>query len=211
MRCGTTFTPYHGGSPVCEPRTLVRGEGGEERCRRPEGLSPKPRLRSRGTGFTRVRVWLGLLAAVSACAAVCPVVYPIDARGAEPIPPPHVIKPPKLPDADGTPLTIDLDVGGSQVVGGGIVATFAVMARQLQEKVQIQIVLPDGVQQTAGDAAWEGTMGPGEVRIVEVSAKLSSPGSKRFIGRVTLPGKPALTVERTFDVQPAPSPVKPKK
>src|SRR3990172_1838230 len=38
------FTPYHGGSRACE--------GGEERRGKPGGLSPKPRLSSRGTGFT---------------------------------------------------------------------------------------------------------------------------------------------------------------
>jgi len=38
------FTPYHGGSRACE--------GGEERRGKPGGLSPKPRLTSRGTGFT---------------------------------------------------------------------------------------------------------------------------------------------------------------
>jgi hypothetical protein len=159
-----------------------------------------------GTAFTQTRVWLGLLAAVSAFAVLCP----IDARGAEEIPAPHVILPHKLPDSDAYPPAIDLKVGGSKVVGGGIVATFVVMTHQLLERVQIQIVLPEGVQQTAGDAAWEGTMGPGEVRIVEISAKLSSPGPKRFVGRVTLPGKPALTVEKALDVQPAPA-VKPKK
>jgi hypothetical protein len=159
-----------------------------------------------GTTFTQARVWLGLLAAVSAFAVLCP----INARGAEAIPAPHVILPPKLPDSEANPPTIDLNVAGSQVVGGGIVATFVVMVRQLQERVQIQLILPDGVQQTAGDAAWEGTMGPGEVRIVEISAKLSSPGPKRFIGRVTLPGKPALTVEKTLEVAAAPA-GKPKK
>ena len=41
---GSRFTPYHGGGPACE--------GGEERRGNPEGLSPKPRLSSRGTGFT---------------------------------------------------------------------------------------------------------------------------------------------------------------
>ena len=38
------FTPYHGGSPACE--------GGEEGRGNPEGLFQKPRLSSRGTGFT---------------------------------------------------------------------------------------------------------------------------------------------------------------
>ncbi len=169
-----------------------------------------------GTTFARGRVWLGLLAAVSAFAAVWPAMCPIDALGAEPIPPPHVIKPPTLPDSDATPITMDLDVGGNRVVGGGIVATLAVMARKSLEPVQLQIVLPDGVQQTAGDAAWEGAMTAGEIRMVKVSARLLTPGSKRFFVRVTLPPGAAggvakvLTMERTLDVQPAPA-EKPKK
>jgi hypothetical protein len=108
------------------------------------------------------------------------------------------------------PVVLDLAVDGNHTVGGGIVATLAVMAKQSLERVHIQIVLPAGVQQTAGDAAWEGPMTAGEVRIVELSARLSAPGSKRFLGRVTLPAGSVLTVERTLDVQPAP-PAKPKK
>lgn len=38
------FTPYHGGSPVCQ--------GGEERRGHPEGLFKRPRPSGRGTGFT---------------------------------------------------------------------------------------------------------------------------------------------------------------
>lgn len=168
------------------------------------------------TTFTRARVWLGLLAAVSAFAAVCPVLFPIDARGAEAIPPPHVIKPSNIPDSDATPVTIDLAVDGNRTVGGGIVATLAVMARKSLEPVQLQIVLPDGVQQTAGDAAWEGAMTAGEIRMVKVSARLLTPGSKKFLVRVTLPPDTAggtakvVTMERSVDVQPAPA-EKPKK
>lgn len=165
-----------------------------------------------GATLTRTRVWLGLLAAVSAFAAV----YPIDARGAEPIPPPHVIKPPNLPDSDATPITIDLAVDGNRTVGAGIVAALAVMARKSLEPLQLQIVLPDGVQQTAGDAAWEGAMAAGEIRMVKVSARLLTPGSKKFLVRVTLPPGAAggvakvLTMERTVDVQAGPA-EKPKK
>jgi hypothetical protein len=52
---------------------------------------------------------------------------------------------------DGVPVVLDLSVDGNQTVGGGIVATFAVMARRSLSSVQIQLVLPDGIQKTAGE------------------------------------------------------------
>jgi len=123
---------------------------------------------------------------------------------------PHTINPPGSNNSrELSPVVLDLDVGGNEVVGGGIVATFAVMAQRLLEPVRIEIILPEGIQKTAGELTWQGAMGPGEVRIVEISAQLSSPGSKKFIGKVTLPpsspgGAPqVLTVEKMWEVKKA--------
>ena len=56
----TGFTPYHG-SPACQPRSnkLERGQGGEEAGHLPKGSSLRPRLLSRGTGFTLVELTIG--------------------------------------------------------------------------------------------------------------------------------------------------------
>lgn len=116
-----------------------------------------------------------------------------------------VLRPPGL--INGAPVVLDLSVDGNQTVGGGIVATFAVMARRSLSSVQIQLVLPDGIQKTAGEPKWEGPMAAGEVRIVELSAELSTPGPQRIIGRVTVPptaegGAPqVLTADREWQVE----------
>jgi len=156
-------------------------------------------------------LWLNVRWGVLVCVFLA--VFNVPAGAQQPLKP---LGPPKSTDSkDVAPIILDLDVGGNQSVGGGIVATFLVMARRSLDPVKIEIVLPEGIQKTAGELTWQGPMGPGEVRIVEISAQLSSSGSKRFLGRVTLPaaagGAPqVLTVERTWDVQPGPA-VKPKK
>jgi hypothetical protein len=116
-----------------------------------------------------------------------------------------VLQPPG--SIDGEPVVLDLSVDGNQTVGGGIVATFAVMARESLGSVQIELVLPDGIHKTAGEPKWQGPMAAGEVRIVELSAELSAPGSQRIIGRVTVPpaaggGAPqVLTADREWEVE----------
>jgi hypothetical protein len=119
-----------------------------------------------------------------------------------------VLRPPS--SIDGVPVVLDLSVDGNQTVGGGIVATFAVMARESLSSVQIQLVLPDGIHKTAGEPTWQGPMAAGEVRIVELSAELFSPGVQRIIGRVTVPpaaegGAPqVLTADREWEVEKGP-------
>jgi hypothetical protein len=106
----------------------------------------------------------------------------------------------------GVPVVLDLSVDGNRTVGGGIVATFAVMARKSLGSVQIELVLPEGIHKTAGEPTWQGPMAAGEVRIVEVSAELSAPGVKKIVGRVTMPSDAAggaphvLTAEREWEV-----------
>jgi hypothetical protein len=136
---------------------------------------------------------------------------------------PHSVSPPRPPKLPTSPhviesasVALDLTVDGNQTVGGGIVVTFAVMAHQALDSVQIQLILPEGVQKTAGEPTWQGPMAAGEVRIVELSAELSAPGVQRIVGRATVPpdtvgGAPRLlTAEREWEVQPA-SPAKPHK
>jgi len=165
-------------------------------------------------------LWRGVIL----CAVLVLISVPADAQQASKSPgssdstsPPHLINPPgSTYSKDSAPAVLEFDVGGDQGVGGGIVATFSVMAQRPMDPVRIEIVLPDGVQKTAGELSWQGPIAGGEIRIVEISARLSTPGSKRFLGKVTLPpaaagGAPQLlTVEKTFDVQPA-SPTTPKK
>jgi hypothetical protein len=116
-----------------------------------------------------------------------------------------VLRPPGA--IDGAPVVLDLSVDGNQTVGGGIVATFAVMARESLGSVRIELVLPDGIHMTAGEPKWQGPMAAGEVRIVELSAELSAPGSQRIVGRVTMPpaaegGAPqVLTADREWEVE----------
>lgn len=118
----------------------------------------------------------------------------------------HKLGPPPS-SIDGVPVVLDLSVDGNQTVGGGIVATFAVMARESLGSVHIELVLPDGIQKTAGEPTWQGPMASGEVRIVELSAALSAPGVQRIVGRVTLPPDPQggapklLTAEREWQVE----------
>jgi hypothetical protein len=164
--------------------------------------------------------WMGLFLFVF----LAVVGVPADAQQAPTSPgSPHApspAKPPKLPTTldviESESVALDLSVDGNQTVGGGIVATFAVMAHRSLENVQIELVLPEGIRKTAGEPTWQGSMAAGEVRIVELSAELSAPGLKRIVGRVTLPpaaagGAPqVLTADREWEVEKA-APAKPHK
>lgn len=127
---------------------------------------------------------------------------------------PHSVNPPRPPKLPTSPhviesasVALDLSVDGNRTVGGGIVATFAVMAHRSLENVRIELVLPEGIQKTTGEPTWKGAMAAGEVRIVELSAELSAPGMKRIVGRVTVPSADAggapnvVTAEREWEVE----------
>jgi len=157
---------------------------------------------------TRLRWWLGLFL----IGFLALLTVSADAQQGAPSPgSPNspsrykVLRPPG--SIDGVPVVLDLSVDGNQTVGGGIVATFAVMARESLSSVQIQLVLPDGIHKTAGEPTWQGPMAAGEVRIVELSAELSAPGPQRIVGRVTVPpategGAPqVLTADREWQVE----------
>ncbi|HXZ25991.1 MAG TPA: hypothetical protein VEI24_07210 [Nitrospiria bacterium] len=165
----------------------------------------------RSTDRIGLRWWAGLSLLASLAVAGVPA-------GAQQLPPspnlpqaPSLSKPPKLPTSprfiESPSAALDLSVDGNRTVGGGIVVTFAVMAHRPLESVQIEIILPDGMQKTAGEPVWRGPIATGEVRIVEVSAELSTPGTKRIIGRVTIPpttanGTPqVVTAEREWEVE----------
>ena len=103
------------------------------------------------------------------------------------------------------PVVPELAVGGVEVVGSEVVATMTVMARTDLPNVQIQIELPEGLERTAGEPTWRGQMAAGEVRIVEIAAKLLTPGRQQLVGRVRLSDQhtPAVyTADRWLDVQP---------
>jgi hypothetical protein len=164
------------------------------------------------TDCTWSRWWMGLCLLL----LVAVVGLPAAAQQAPQSPDvPHSPNPPALPTSphviESSSVDLDLSVDGNQTVGGGIVATFAVMARQLLGSVRIELVLPEGIQKTAGEPTWQGPMAAGEVRIVEISAELSVPGVQRIVGRVTLSagaaGGPStvLTAEREWEVQPDPA------
>ena len=113
---------------------------------------------------------------------------------------------------ESAPVVPELVVDGVEVVGGEAVATMTVMARQSVADVQIQVELSDGLERTTGEPAWRGQMAAGEVRIVEISIKLLTPGRRHIVGRVTLPADRAsssapavLTTDRWLEVQPAAS------
>lgn len=112
------------------------------------------------------------------------------------------------------PLVPELIVAGPPVVGGEIVATLAVMAMEEMTHVQIQIELPSGVERTAGELSWSGSLAAGEVRVLEVSVKLLKPGRRQLVGRVTLSTGAApptvLTTDRWLEITPA-APAKPRK
>jgi hypothetical protein len=172
------------------------------------------------TKRVRLRWWVGL--SLLACLAL--VGGPAGAQQMPPSPSlpqaTHPSKPPKLPTSpqftESPSVALDLSVDGNRSVGGGIVVTFAVMAHRPLESVQLEIILPDGMQKTAGEPVWRGPISTGEVRIVEVSAELSTPGTKRIVGRVTIPsstssGTPqVVTEEREWEVEKGPE-TKPKK
>ncbi|MEW6325111.1 MAG: hypothetical protein AB1515_06965 [Nitrospirota bacterium] len=113
------------------------------------------------------------------------------------------------------PIVPELAVDGVAVVGGEIVATMAVMAREPMADVQIQLELPGGVERTAGELSWSGPLAAGEVRIVEISAKLLAPGRRQIVGRVKVPKGDAeptvLTTDRWLDIAPNAPPAKPRK
>ena len=115
---------------------------------------------------------------------------------------------------DRTPVVPELAVAGVEVLGGEIVATFAVMAREAQTDVQIQLELPEGLTVAAGQPSWRGEMAAGQVQVVEISAKLMKPGRQRIVGRVTLssssPSPTVLTTDRWVDVKPS-FPSRPRK
>jgi hypothetical protein len=106
-----------------------------------------------------------------------------------------------------TPVLPELAVDGVTVVGGEIVATMAVMARESLADVQIRVELPAGVELSAGEPSWNGPMAAGEIRIVEVSAKLVKAGRRLIIGRVVLAGgaptPTVLTTDQQIDVKPS--------
>jgi len=121
---------------------------------------------------------------------------------------------PKPGPFDHTPVVPELAVDGAAVVGGKVVATMAVMARETLADVRIQVELPQGVERTDGELSWNGPMAAGEIRIMAISAKLAKPGRQQIVGRVTLSGgAPApivLTTERWLEVKPN-APATPRK
>ncbi|HUJ79795.1 MAG TPA: hypothetical protein VLY45_05730 [Nitrospiria bacterium] len=151
------------------------------------------------------------------CLCVCLVVVGVPAVAQQTTPSPNFppatgpSKPPKLPTApqftESQSVALDLSVDGNRSVGGGVVVTFAVMAHRKLDSARIELILPEGMQKTAGEPAWEGAIAAGEVRIVEVSAELSTPGTKRIIGRVNIPSETAggasqvVTAEREWEVE----------
>ena len=159
---------------------------------------------------TRVRWWLGLfLIGFLALFTGSADAQQGSQSPGSPNPPSQykVLRPPSA--ISGVPVVLDLSVDGNHTVGGGIVATFAVMARESLGSVRIELDLPDGIHKTAGEPTWQGPMAAGEVRIIELSAELSTPGAQRIIGRVTVPpaaegGSPqVLTADREWEVEKA--------